>query len=375
MRILILNWRDIKHPHQGGAEKVTFEHAKAWIKAGHQVVWFSSAFEKGKNEETVEGIKIIRRGGELVTVHLAAFFWYLQNGRSRFDLVVDQFHGLPFLTPLYVAEKKLAFIHEVTRELWFLNPLPKPFNFLAGFLGYFLEPWLLKAYRQTPFFTVSDSTKKGLVDLGISKKNITVIHNGIRIVRPKPFPVKEKLATFVFLGSLDKDKGIEDAIKAFGLINKKKKNCQFWVIGRGGPLYLKKLKSMAEALGIKKKVRFWGFVSEKKKFALLARAHLLFNPSVREGWGLVVIEANGVGTPTIAYNSPGLRDSVVHQKTGIICRRNSPGDLSDEALFLMANKKLYRRLRQGALKWAHQFNWQLSTKKSLKLIESLVKAK
>jgi len=372
MKILILNWRDIKHPNSGGAEIVTFEHAKAWVRAGHKVTWFSSAFKDGEKEETVEGIKIIRRGNELFTVNIAALFWYLKQGRGQFDIVVDQFHGVPFFTPLYVKEKKLAFIHEVTKEVWLLNPLPKPFNLLVGYFGYFIEPWIFKLYRQTPFFTVSPSTKEDVVNFGIPRENITVVPNGIRIVRPKPFPKKETLPTVIFLGALAKDKGIEEAIRAFGLIYQKDKNYQFWVVGGSDPLYLKKLKSMAKTLGVSRKVKFWGFISEKKKFELLARAHILVNPSVREGWGLVVIEANSMGTPVIAYNSPGLRDSVVHRKTGLICKQNFPQNLAMDIMKLMENKNLYNRLQKGALKWSQRFDWKISTKQSLDLIESIV---
>lgn len=371
MKILILNWRDIRHHNKGGAEVVTYEYAKAWVRAGHKVTWFSSASKNQKKEEIIEGIKIVRRGNGFFTVYLAAFFWYLKHGRGQFDLVVDQFHGVPFLTPLYVAEKKLAFIHEVTREVWLLNPLPKPLNLLIGYFGYFIEPWLFKFYRRIPFLAVSSSTREDLVKFGIPKKNITVINNGIRVIKPRPFPQKEKSPTIIFLGSLAKDKGIEEAIRAFSLIYQKNEDYQFWVVGGADPLYLKKLKSMAKELDVEKKIKFWGFVMERKKFELLARAHILINPSIREGWGLVVIEANKMGTPTVAYNSPGLKDSVVHQKTGIICDKNTPADLAKNIIDLIADKKLYSRLCKGGLKWSQKFDWQLSAKKSLCLLEGL----
>ena len=99
--------------------------------------------------------------------------------------------------------------------------------------------------------------------------------------------------------------------------------------------------------------------------------HILINPSIREGWGLVNIEANLVGTPVIAYDSPGLRDAVVNNKTGIICHQNTPLNLANEAMLMLKNKGLYRKLQKGALDWSKQFDWRLSTIKSLKLIESL----
>jgi len=371
MKILILNWRDIKHHHQGGAEVVTFEHAKAWVKAGHRVTWFGSKSRGRPVQETVAGIKIIRRGNELLTVHLAAFFWYLQNGQGRFDLVIDQFHGLPFLTPLYVKVPKLAFIHEVTRDVWLLNPLPKPLNWLVGSLGYLLEPVCFLFYRQVPFLTVSESTRRDLVRYGIPRRNITVIHNGIKVIKPWPFPVKASQPTVIFLGALAKDKGIEEAIKAFGLLAKQVGNCRFWVVGGSATGYLKKLKNMAKKAGVARQIKFYGFVDNRTKFNLLAKAHLMVNPSYREGWGLVVIEANSMGTPVVGYNSPGLRDSIVHHQTGLLCRRNSPQALAANLAEALTDQKLYRRLQSGALAWSRQFSWSLAGKKSLQLINKV----
>src|SRR3990170_217949 len=116
MNILILNWRDTKNPKSGGAEVVTLEHAKAWVKKGHWVTWFTSEFENEKKTEKIDGINIVRRGNFL-TVYLHAPFFYLFSG-NKFDVLIDEIHGLPFFTPIYARIPKIAFIHEVAREIW-----------------------------------------------------------------------------------------------------------------------------------------------------------------------------------------------------------------------------------------------------------------
>ena len=131
MKILILNWRDIKHPLAGGAEIATHEHAKAWISAGHSVTMFSSTFPNGKIEETIDGMRIIREGNHY-TVHLKAAHFYLKNLKSKIDLVVDEFHFIPFFTPLYVSRKKIAYIHETAGENWFKN-IYFPLNLIVDF--------------------------------------------------------------------------------------------------------------------------------------------------------------------------------------------------------------------------------------------------
>src|SRR3989344_4669413 len=141
MNILVFSWRDPKHPMAGGAEQVMHEHMKGWVNAGHTVTLFSSAFNGAPPEEKVDGVKVIRKGYQLLGVQIYAFFWYLFSDHPKFDLVVDQFHGLPFFTPLYVRSPKLAVLQEVAKEVWLLNHLQKPLNLIIGWAGYLTEPF------------------------------------------------------------------------------------------------------------------------------------------------------------------------------------------------------------------------------------------
>jgi len=371
LNILILSWRGPGHPNAGGAEISTHEHAKGWVKEGHSVILFTSYYQGATKEEAIDGVKLIRRGRQFFGVQWEALKWYLFQDHPKFDLVVDQFHGIPFFAPFYVKEKKLGFIHEVTKEVWKLNQFPNPFNFLVYMLGKTLEPFIFCLYKKIPFFTVSDSTKKDLIEWGIPSKNITIIPNGISKAPFKHLPDKEFKKTVIYLGALAKDKGIEDALQAFAILNNAFEDLQFWVVGKGEGDYLKRLKLQAYQLKISNQVKFWGFVSEKKKYELLARAHILVNPSIREGWGLVVIEAASVGVPTVAFDVPGLRDSIIHGKTGILCKDQSIVVLSREIQDLLEENKKYEKMSKAAYYWSRSFSWEKSTRLSLKLIESL----
>ena len=119
------------------------------------------------------------------------------------------------------------------------------------------------------------------------------------------------------------------------------------------------------------KIKFWGYVDEKKKFTLLGRAHVLINPSVREGWGLVNIEANSQGTPVIGYEVAGMKDSVKDGKTGILVEKGDFGSLASNALKLLSNKSLYERFEKKAEDWSRNFRWEKSAGESLKLVESI----
>ena len=370
MNILVFSWRGPKHPNSGGAEQVMHEHMKGWVVAGHEVTLFTSSFYGGNNEEFIDGIKIIRHGSQYLTVHLFAFAWYLFGKHGKYDLVVDQFHGWPFFTPLYVRCPKLAVIQELTREVWFKYPLPLGLNYLLGTIGFLAEPLFFLFYRNTHFMTGSESAKKELQIVGIKNENITVVPHGVILDLPKKLPEKEKKPTIVFLGALAADKGIEDALTVFSLLKKTRKY-QFWILGKGDVNYVKYLKQKTRQLDIDKETVFFGFVTQAKKFDLLARSHIMINPSIREGWGLVNIEANAVGTPVIAYPSPGLVDSVKNNVNGIICADKTPKSMVSQVESLMADSKKLEVLSKMAVAWSNNFTWEKSKQKSLEVVEDL----
>lgn len=378
MNILVFSWRDIKHPKAGGAEQVMHEHAKGWVKAGHKVVHFSSKMPELPKQEIIDGVEFKRAGYQYLGVVVAGFFYYLKN--RKFDVVIDEFHGVPFFTPLYVRKPRIAVIQEIARNVWFLNPLPWPLNWIIGLIGFLGEPFVFLFYRSTHFITGSESAKKEVIGFGIPEKNITVLPHGVIIdkskIKNKQSLVlrtkKSKIKTIVYLGVLSKDKGIEDTIKCFSILGKTHPNWNFWVIGKPETVQFgEKIKRLVIDLKLEKKIKFWGFVSQEKKFELLARSHILINLSIHEGWGLVNIEANSVGIPVVSYNSAGLVDSVKHGVSGIICQQNSPEKIAEIVKNLLEEKTNYHKLSKGAISWSKNFTWKKSRKLSLRLINNL----
>lgn len=374
MNILILSWRDPKHPLAGGAEQSVWEHAKGWHKAGNEIAWFSSRFRGSATKENIDGIKIVRNGYQYLGVQMAAVFYYFRSSKN-IDLVIDQFHGIPFFTPLYVRKPKLALIQEVAGKVWLLNPLPFPFNFIIGVLGLVFEPFIFLMYKKVQFMTGSESAKLEVSKFGIPLKNITVVPHGVILPRSKIVDRRSKIKTVTFLGTLAKDKGIEDAIECFSLLDKTGKY-NFWVIGKPETDdYFEKLKSKISGLDLTDKVKLWGRVSDEKKFELLAKSHVLVNPSAHEGWGLVNIESNAMGTPVVAYRSAGLVDSVKDGQSGVFCDSNTPESLAAAIKKVLESKKKYKQLCDNSKKWAKTFDWKTSQNTSLKLIERSVFAK
>lgn len=371
MNILILNWRDIKNPHSGGAEILTHELAKRWVKGGHRVVWFSSSFYHALPKEKIDGIEVIRKGDPVArfllnSVHFLAYLEYKKNFKGKFDVVIDEIHGFPFFTPWYVKEKKFALICEVAGELWM-----KMFTPLFGLLGRIVEIFYLRlVYKNIPFLTISESTKRDLVHNGVSEKNISVIPMGVSVPKVMKKFNKEKNPTLIFVGRISSLKGIEDGLLTTRILKRTYPNIRLWVIGRGPDIYINRLKQLCINQGITKNVVFWGFVSEEKKFEVLARAHLLISPSIKEGFGLTIPEAGYVATPAVVYNSPGLSELVVNGKTGLVCRNNTPLDLAKNIERLLQDQNLYKSLQENSIVASKGYDWDNSAKFVLQFLKN-----
>ena len=364
MKILIFNWRDTKNPKSGGAEIVTLEHAKAWVKKGHSVVWFTSGFKNSKKCEIINGVNIVRRGNFL-TVFLFAPIFYLFSGQ-KFDLVIDEIHGIPFFTPIFVRKPKIAFIHEVAGEIWdYMFPFP------LNKLGKFLEPLYFKLYKNIKFWTDADSTVDDLIKKGIKKENCIVINCPILNKPLRTLPKKEDSPTFIFVSRVVRMKGIEEVMRAFFYILREIKDARLWIVGSGEKSYVEELKETMNSYSISPRVKFFGQVSEEKKLTLMKKSHILLHASVKEGWGLVVIEAASQATPSVVYNVSGLRDSVKNRRTGIVLEENTSKEMARQAVKLIKNKEEYLRLQKNGLLWVKSLTWEKATKQSLKLIESV----
>ena len=107
MRFLMLNWRDPKNPKTGGAERVTEAYLSALVERGHEVFWFANAFEGCSPTEEIRGIRILRGGGQGTSI-LKAREWY--RSQPRFDLVMDQHHGIPWFAPWTVLNQGRGWI-------------------------------------------------------------------------------------------------------------------------------------------------------------------------------------------------------------------------------------------------------------------------
>jgi len=371
MRILILNWRSIKDPLEGGAERATFEHAKRWVK-NHKakVTWLSPKYDKNIDKETIEGVDFVYIGFSLTrnlfqllftfpTFYLLVFWTYITKFKGRVDVVIDQVHGFPYLTPLYVKEKIIVYIHEVAGEIWDIM-YPFPINKL----GRLLEKTIFIPYKKI-IFVGTKIVAEELIKLGVPSKNINTINYGVTAPNIKKIPKKNDYLTVVFLNRLVKMKGPERAIEVFKFIVDKDKNAKLIFIGRGDKGYENTLRQLTKKLNIRKNVMFKGFVSTEDKFKILGKSHVLINTSYKEGWGLVNIEANRVGTPTIGFKVKGNTTTIKDGISGYLFDENDYEKMANKIIELKHNKQI----RQTAFESSKQYDWEKVSNRFYEILE------
>ena len=348
MRFLMLNWRDPENPKSGGAERVSQAYLEGLLERGHEVWWYANEFPGGEPAETVRGIKIVRGGGKGTSV-LKARQWYRRQ--EPFDLVIDQHHGIPWYAPWWSGTNCIAYIHEVLGPIWKAF-YPWPLNAI----GRWQERWTHWLYRAVPFWTPSESTKKVLHRHGV--REVRVFPNGtdatpLAELEAKPLCQPVRL---IAVARLAPNKRVDHALQAAKILLQRGIQAHLTIVGTGE--VEAQLRQMAVSRG-------WQHVSplpasspKKEKNAALRRAHLLIHTSIREGWGLNVIEANALGTPAIVYPVGGLVDSTLHGQTGIVTSDETPAAVADSVLALLNTPAEYDRLRVNAWERSKTFAWQ-----------------
>jgi glycosyltransferase involved in cell wall biosynthesis len=243
---------------------------------------------------------------------------------------------MPFFTPLWSDISVRMIIFQLAREVWWHE---SPFPLSA--VGYLLEPAYLQFYRHTPVITISRSTATDLRRLGF-QGHIAIVPVGISAPPAVP-AVKEKEPTFLYVGRLAPSKRIRHLIQALALFRESNGRGTLWVAGSGSARYINSLRELSIRLNVADHVIFRGRVTDAERSHLMTAAHALLMASVREGWGMVITEANSCGTPAIGYDVPGLRDAIVNNVTGLLVAPE-PAALSRAMTRLMCDDHMRLRL-------------------------------
>lgn len=385
--ILALSWRDIKAPKAGGAEVHTHEMLKRADKEKYRIYHFSPQSGNLLEEETVDSV-IYLRSGNFITVILKAMQFYRKN-KSNIDFVIDQCNTHRFFTPFWVeGKKRIFYIHQLTKEIWDISA-----RFPLSKIGKISEEWMLRLNKKDAVITVSNSTKRELIDRGYQSEKIKIIHNGVSFKpwQEEQWCEKENVPTFIYAGRYSPYKGIDVSIQAFAELKKTNPNAKLWIIGKKDQEYVDKhiqpickkynlewvdAERDKEGNVIEPKqgdIISWGYVSEAKKLELLSRAWTLLFPSIREGWGIPVTEAGCVGTPCIAFNSLGISEAIDEGNAGYLCMENSVKGLLTQMRLVILDEKVYSDKRKKAYQYSSQFLWDEVGKEFGKFVDTLMK--
>lgn len=353
MNILWLTWKDRKNPQSGGAEVINEGLATKLAIEGHQVKFLVAGFKKGKESERKLGFEIIRVGNRF-TLYWEAYRYFQKHLQKWPDLIIEEINTVPFFTQFYTTRKKILIIYQLCREVWFYQ-FPFPFSVL----GYLLELIYLRLLNGNKVLTESESTMRELVKFGFKPENISIFPIGIPSLKPVSLTKFSKF-TLLSCGSIRSMKRTQDQIKAFEIAKLKIPDLRLVIIGDSNNSYGQKTLGIIKSSRCKKDIMYLGKIGVKEKYKLMARCQLLLVTSVKEGWCLVVTEANSQRTPAIVYNVDGLRDSVKSGKTGLLCKKNNPEELAKNIIRLYQNKILFKKLQKNAWNFSKSFSLEKS---------------
>ena len=346
--MVLLNWRDTGHPQGGGSERYVEHVAFGLADRGYRVTICCSSYAGAALDETVRGVRFRRRGNDLTALWYA--LWFV--AAVRVDLVVDVQNGLPFLSRLVTRSPIVVLVHHLHREQWRIV-----FGPVVGRVGWWVESWLApRVYRRSQYVTVSQATRRALAGVGVAESRTVVIHNGVDAAPDGAATRARSVAPLlVAVSRLAPHKRLEHAIEAVARLRTRWPDLRLEVVGQG-PWY-DSLAAHAVERGVADAVTLHGWVDEAAKHDALARAWVHLCPSIKEGWGLVVIEAAAHGVPTVAYRSAGgVTESVHHGSTGLLVDDDLDGFVAAVGS-LLASRALRDAMGTAAAARVAEFSW------------------
>ncbi|MHB1523803.1 MAG: glycosyltransferase family 4 protein [Candidatus Dormibacteria bacterium] len=343
MRILALSWKHPGDRSAGGAERYLLEVTKRWSEWGHDITIAGPRCTLSSDARTSwTHFRYLSMGNRWSVFRRAVR--YLRDHHLEYDCVLETVSTRPFSAHRVAGSKAVALYHQTAEEVW-NQEYPWPVG-LAG--RYCLEPGWVRKLRGARVVANSASTSRALLRFGVSCE---------AIVPPgcdPPVSLEHRIPPgtaprLLWMGRMVRTKLPMDAITAFQLIRGSFPDGTLDMVGTG---YLEAQLRASAPSG----VTFHGHLCEEAKRELLQSADLLLLPGTREGWGIVAMEAAAHGVPAVAYDIPGLRDSVLQDKTGRLTTP-SPEALSDQAVDILRHPALWLRMSEAAQLRARAFTW------------------
>jgi glycosyltransferase involved in cell wall biosynthesis len=368
--ILWLTWKDYRHPQAGGAEVMLNELSRRLTDDGHTVTFLTCGYPNAAARGPLGGVDVIRIGNNRYTHSFQALAYYLRHLRNRFDLLIEEVNGAaPYFSVLFERQaRKFLLYYQLGRKNWFYETPP-----IVGHIGYYvLAPAAsrIASASRAPVITISESGRQTLSHHGFHPTRTHVIPVGIETKPVANLTGIKKFTrpTLLSFGAMRAMKRTLDQVKAFELAKQYIPKLRLVIAGSAGGPYGKKVMNYIEQSPYSRSIEYVGKVSDEDKIALMQKSHLTMQTAIEEGWGLTITEAASQGTPAVAYNVDGLRDSIRDGKTGLLTRE-TPEALSDAIVALLKDKREYTRMRRAAWRWSKQITFDQSYQDFKKILE------
>jgi glycosyltransferase involved in cell wall biosynthesis len=359
-----------------GGEVHTFNVARWLVKLGHEVIVIAAktAFKYSDistlcNEETVEGIKIIRTktpyafGSTIGSISSMKEMYYFTRDlirKKQVDIVypVKPRTYLPLFLAAHGKIPCVALIHDFYSHTF------------IGWPGWVMQTITLRL-PYNHILTVSESVKNRLRKYH-KQDRVSVIYNGLNLDKIDSVPAgPKKRHQVIFIGNLQPHKNISDAIIAVMKVKEQINDIELIIISTGGP----QEPIVKAAVSEKPFIKYLGKVSDDEKIRLLKESGALILPSSAEGFGLVLIEALSCGTPFIAYDIPAVREVSLLTNGGILVPHRDYVELARQLVLLVSNVTLSSKLAEkGRRQVEDSFTWEKVARREVDTLSLLLES-
>ena len=355
MNILWLNHRDPLNPKAGGAERTIVEIGKRLISQGDTVTIYSARWRGSTKFDTIEGINIIRLGGN-IAIH---FLLPVDLMRHKYSIIINDLgHGVPWPSAILLSKNNLVFFRHLHAR-----SLPGQVNFFLGKIITFMEKLYPYIYSNTKIITESSTSQEDLIGLGIKNGNIIKIPPGVDLEFFHPGK-KSNNVQLIYFGGIRKYKRPELILDVYRQIKDVIKDLKIVVAGDGK--LLSRIKE--ETISHKYNIEFVGKIDRETLSELLRESWVNLHFSTTEGWGYSILEAAASGTPTVAFKVPGVVDTIENNYNGFLVDQ-----IEEFKERLLETIKKNIEFSKNSRAFAERFNWDSTEELWRNIIASIIK--
>jgi len=365
-RVSMLAWRDLDDPEAGGSELHASTVAALWAEAGIEVTMRTSYAAGAPQISWRDGYRVIRKAGRYLVFPRAAFSEMMGWHGAR-DGLVEIWNGMPFFSPVWADGPKVTWLHHVHAEMWQMV-LPPRLAAMGNLLESRVAPIL---YRRTPIVTLSESSKRELVDeLHFKPSRVHVVTPGID-PRFSPGGTRSVTPFVVAVGRLVPVKRFDLLVDALVAVKDRHPELEAVIVGEG---YSRDaLEAQVHAARAEDWLRLPGRIGDEELIDAYRRAWVVASSSLREGWGMTITEAAACGTPAVATRIAGHSDAVEDGVTGELV--DSREELVGALDRLLADPDRRERMATAARSRAERFTWEATAYGTLEVLAAAARAR